>query len=491
MPSLLEQIIGAAESAVGATQYTWGGNSLATGVDCSGLVQQAFLAAGIVLPRVSASQMRVGAEVGSLEEAQPGDIIGYQNGDRNGEGVEHVAIYIGNGLQIEAYRTGEPVRVSQVRPGATFRRVIGNIDPTRAPVAVPLGSNEDRRFTAAALGVPAGVGGPAADQPGVVAAATVTAPPTGGLGDDLPPDATEEETLAYIREHLPQYAPLLANDEIRYVLTWAVREDKGVAEIQGALAGTEYWRTHAAPSRDVDLFLGSESPAEIKRVTDIAKSIISDQFKRNGLDFDDATVSKLAMQALRAGDISLQGYVVNQAGINNLLAFGLNANQTGNLPAGETAANADRLLSIARAWMVPLDRKTAEEWAVRILNGDATEETFSSYVTTLARGQWAGDEGMLDAIDAGVTPVQYFAPHREIIASTLELNPADVDFNDPRYRDVFQIVDPTTGKRRTMTLGEVTQWARARPEFAKTTEYRQTDASFQRGLIDFVEGRAA
>lgn len=104
-------VIEAARSAIG-TPYVWGGNSLDGGVDCSGLVQQAFAKAGIHLPRVSYAQANFGTRVG-IGALRPGDLVAWDNSSRN-NGADHIAIYIGNGQIIEAPRPGLSVRIRKL-----------------------------------------------------------------------------------------------------------------------------------------------------------------------------------------------------------------------------------------------------------------------------------------------------------------------------------------------------------------------------------------
>ncbi|MFC9393222.1 C40 family peptidase [Streptomyces sp. NPDC057027] len=65
--------------------------------DCSGLVQAAYRAAGIDLPRISYEQSSMGTSV-SLSNLQPGDILYW--GSRSGS--YHVAIYVGGGKYVGA-----------------------------------------------------------------------------------------------------------------------------------------------------------------------------------------------------------------------------------------------------------------------------------------------------------------------------------------------------------------------------------------------------
>lgn len=114
--------------------YVWGGTSKAKGVDCSGLVQSVYKSLGYDLPRLSADQARAGSAVGSLAEAQPGDLLAWNNSSRN-NGADHIAIYIGDGKMIEAPRTGLNVRIVDVPSTPDYiRRVI--VDQPAATRAV-------------------------------------------------------------------------------------------------------------------------------------------------------------------------------------------------------------------------------------------------------------------------------------------------------------------------------------------------------------------
>ncbi|MEU8585488.1 NlpC/P60 family protein [Streptomyces sp. NPDC048664] len=86
--------------------YVWG----ATGphsFDCSGLVQAAYRAAGISLPRTTYSQIDAGRRV-SRAELRPGDLVFFYSG------VSHVGIYVGNGRMIHAPNPSAPVRLAPI-----------------------------------------------------------------------------------------------------------------------------------------------------------------------------------------------------------------------------------------------------------------------------------------------------------------------------------------------------------------------------------------
>jgi len=83
--------------------YVYGGTGpCSLGFDCSGLVMKAWAAAGITIPRDTYEQW---AALPHIAESaiQPGDLLFYN-------GIGHVAMYVGNGMIIDAPTEGEPVR---------------------------------------------------------------------------------------------------------------------------------------------------------------------------------------------------------------------------------------------------------------------------------------------------------------------------------------------------------------------------------------------
>ncbi|MFE7975725.1 C40 family peptidase [Streptomyces shenzhenensis] len=86
--------------------YSWGGNGPA-GYDCSGLVQQAYQRAGISLPRVAAAQSGAVTKI-SASSLRRGDLFFWSSSKRQ-SGIEHVALYLGDGRHVEAPRPGKNV----------------------------------------------------------------------------------------------------------------------------------------------------------------------------------------------------------------------------------------------------------------------------------------------------------------------------------------------------------------------------------------------
>ncbi|MFJ2934554.1 NlpC/P60 family protein [Streptomyces sp. NPDC087219] len=86
--------------------YEWGAEGPET-YDCSGLTQQAWAAAGLEVPRTSQEQWATLPRV-PLAELRPGDLVVYF------PGATHVAVYLGEGLVVQAPRPGGKVKVSPI-----------------------------------------------------------------------------------------------------------------------------------------------------------------------------------------------------------------------------------------------------------------------------------------------------------------------------------------------------------------------------------------
>lgn len=97
--------------------YVWGGTARGQGLDCSGLTMTSYQDAGLQLPR-TAKMQTVGAEVPSIDQLLPGDLVVWSG---------HVAMVIGDGQMVEA---GDPVQISKIRTTNAGQSFIGFYRPT-------------------------------------------------------------------------------------------------------------------------------------------------------------------------------------------------------------------------------------------------------------------------------------------------------------------------------------------------------------------------
>jgi cell wall-associated NlpC family hydrolase len=100
------------------TPYQWGGNCTDPHgpdplgrCDCSSLMQQAYAAAGITLSRTTYTQVNEGEPVQTDGELRPGDLLFVRG---TATAPEHVGMYLGAGLVINAPRSDRNIRIERI-----------------------------------------------------------------------------------------------------------------------------------------------------------------------------------------------------------------------------------------------------------------------------------------------------------------------------------------------------------------------------------------
>lgn len=82
--------------------------------DCSGLTQWAFAQAGVLIPRTAADQYAAVPTKVPLGQIEPGDLLFWATDTNDPTTIHHVAIYVGNGLMLDAPHTGANVEIQPV-----------------------------------------------------------------------------------------------------------------------------------------------------------------------------------------------------------------------------------------------------------------------------------------------------------------------------------------------------------------------------------------
>ncbi len=110
-----EQAIAYARRQIGLP-YLWGGTG-PDAFDCSGLVMEAYGAAGVSIARTSEEQWATEPHVSS---PAPGDLVFFPGADGTPSSPGHVGMVIdpSRDLMIDAYAAGFPVEVDTYGPGA-------------------------------------------------------------------------------------------------------------------------------------------------------------------------------------------------------------------------------------------------------------------------------------------------------------------------------------------------------------------------------------
>lgn len=345
-----------------------------------------------------------------------------------------------------SYKT---IRSATISPGGG-----GGAGPTAGPMAVaaaaksPAKQREEWAAAAYAAAVGAGGGG---GMPGAIG------PPR------LSPHATQAEIEQFVRENYgADMVGFMKIPELWNVVIQAGRD--GVVDpmvLQSRFKATKWWNERSDSMRKWDILLVTD-PAEAKRRKKAQAEVLRSVVEQTGANVN---LDAFAEMTLRLG-MNEQEQTEHIAGVlrTESRQVGLDRESMG-------AVTAERLQEIARNdFFIPLERQTAESWAIDIFRGTKTVEMFQAYLADLSRGRF---NHIADRFAGGLTPGEYMAPIKQMVAEVLELNPGDIDLLDPRYAELLEYVDPTTGQSRPMTLAEAGRWARSRQEYRETQHANQ------------------
>ena len=103
--------------------YVYGGTSLTNGADCSGFTMSVMAKFGVSLPHNSGAQSGCGKSITS-SQMRPGDLVFYSGSG----GINHVALYIGNGQVCHASNARSGIKIStwNYRTPAKIVNVLGD-----------------------------------------------------------------------------------------------------------------------------------------------------------------------------------------------------------------------------------------------------------------------------------------------------------------------------------------------------------------------------
>ena len=80
---------------------------------------------------------------------------------------------------------------------------------------------------------------------------------------------------------------------------------------------------------------------------------------------------------------------------------------------------------------------------------------------------------MAAAIAAGTTPQAYVQPYSSVISQMTGIDPASINFTDPKWNWVIATPDPKTGQKTALTLDQVQQKLATTPMFDQSNNAAQ------------------
>jgi hypothetical protein len=283
-----------------------------------------------------------------------------------------------------------------------------------------------RLFTGASTGATlAGTGGAASGAGGMSGLARAT-----GL---------DEEALA--RKYGYTAAWFAQAPELHDLLIEAEANDFTEEEFANRFRGTKWYQTHGAKDREWQS-LKQIDPVEAERQQQMREQAIKAQARSQGVTLDPKRLAAMVEDSLRFG---WDGSTIQRAVSDE---FKYNPKAAG---TGKAAATVGDFKELAAQYLVPMSDGRLQDWTRRVLAGETSVDDYKAYVQKQAASLFPD---LASEIQSGMTVADYLDPYEQMAAQTLGINPAQVNWLDPKWQQAVFRTDQGTSKRTVMSLAD-------------------------------------
>ena len=226
------------------------------------------------------------------------------------------------------------------------------------------------------------------------------------------------------------------------------------------------WWTHTSDTaRGFDAEAVLDPAAHRQKITAQATQIAA-LAQADGITLDPNRVQQMAAQSLRLG--------WNDQQVKNALAAEYHYN-----PAGANAL-AQKVKGIMNAYLVPQSDSAIQSWTRQLMSAadpTAAENNIVAYAKEQAKSMFPALSAYLDSSpDANVQT--YIDPYKQVAAQTLGIDPASIDFTQPKWNSLINQVDPKTGQRTALSLADAQTKIRTDPPYGYGTSLQgKSDAA--------------
>lgn len=408
------------------TPYAWGGNSLSSGIDCSGLIQQGFSHFGISLPRVTYDQIGQGKGVG-MNELQVGDAVFFDT-DKSTSGPDHVGIYIGGGKFLHAPKTGDVVKVSDMTDSYYSSRFMGG-----------------RRFN------------------GVEGGGDANANWGSQSNTDKKLDPYELSS-----QYGLAYSFMNSDPSLKALFGDAVSGSWTADKFKAKLRETDFWKNNSETARKA-LEMKQSDPATWAFTMDANAQKIKDMASQIGAYVPDSLLPSLSERIAMTG--------MDDSQLEKILADYVDFHD--NTLSGKAGMYEAGMRSYADDMGVDLGQQAIKNYAQLMLKGMSTQQDFKNFINDQAASAFPA---FGQQIKAGQTMKQIANPYIQTMAQSLELNPADISLKDPTIMSGLNGLDPQ-GQPIGKTITQFQDTLRGDPRWRSTKQAQDKTMNIGRSIL--------
>lgn len=316
----------------------------------------------------------------------------------------------------------------------------------------------------------------------------------GVSGEFVPrPTVTEEEALQIARERWPLFLGLLSIDELRSVFVKVIRE--GISdpdEINALIDETEWAKSRTSNQESLEIARNSD-PVEYRRMVWEKARELRAIYVSLGLAAPEGDITNFETLGENTAlfYLSAQALYMGLSGddIRRAVVLEMELNPAAPKPPGSFGTQMDNIAAQAANYFVTFTDQELFQLAQQLLAGDITEQGVTQLLQEQAMSQFADyPDTFVRRLQQGFTPEMLFSQHRQVAAQALEIDPDQVDFNDPFYAAIFDMRDEN-GNRRPMSTTEMRRYIRSTPRGKATQQYMADEAGMALNLLKVFGAR--
>jgi len=244
--------------------------------------------------------------------------------------------------------------------------------------------------------------------------------------------------------------------------------DQGITaptRVLGMLQNTEWWKKTDARMREYDVLTADMSEAQKVEYLEPVLDLLRDEAQFLGFQLEPGRARSLAEQITRMGEEKDSEFIREL--LTSEQAFDAAA-----VTASGFAAARDEIVEMSKRYFTPIGEDDAAAFAEDIYVGTKTAEGVEQYFREMAAAKMPQLE---NALNAGITPEEYFAPYKYEIERMLDR--PNVDLYE-EFGDVIQYIPDTgTAEARPMTLNEVRTYVRGLDEWQMSKQGKDSAAA--------------
>ena len=220
---------------------------------------------------------------------------------------------------------------------------------------------------------------------------------------------------------------------------------------------TEWFQKTDAKMREYDTLTADMSELEKVEYLEPVLDLLREEAQYLGIQLNPRVARDLAENIKRFGEETDSEYIRGELISESKF-------QAAESAASGFAAQRDRIVALSKKYFTPIGADAAANYAQEIYIGRKTEADFEQ----MFREKAGNDMPQLrNALNAGVTPEQYFAPYKYEIERML--GRPNIDLYE-EFPDVYQHIPDGGGQARPMTLSELRRYVRGLPEWQQSTQ---------------------